>query len=62
MGMEDSDDTNFKMVMGVIDEYGALRDICNRLYIARNISLSVEGVEDCLKEIDNIFKDKDNFN
>jgi hypothetical protein len=60
--MEDDNTFDLDMVMDFIDQSDELRDICNRLYIARNISLSVEGVENCLKEIDNIFRDKDNFN
>lgn len=61
--MEDDNTLELEMVMDFIDQSDELRDIiCNRLYIARNISLSVEGVENCLKEIDNIFRDKDNFN
>jgi hypothetical protein len=61
--MEDDNTLELEMVMDFIDQSDELRDIiCNRLYIVRNISLSVEGVENCLKEIDNIFRDKDNFN
>ena len=60
--MEDDNTLELEMVMDFIDQAGGLQDICNRLYIARNISLSSEGVENCLKEIDNLFRDKDNFN
>jgi hypothetical protein len=60
--MEDDNTLELEMVMDFIDQAGELQDICNRLYIARNIALSSEGVEKCLKEIDNIFRDKDNFN
>ena len=60
--MEDDNTLELEMVMDFIDQSDELRDICNRLYIARNIALSVEGVENCLREIDNIFRDKDNFN
>ena len=38
-----------------------LFDICNRLYIARNISLSQESILDELKKIDCLFKN-DEYN
>jgi hypothetical protein len=60
--MEDENTIDLDVVMDFIDQAGELQDICNRLYIARNISLSSEGVENCWREIDNIFRDKDNFN
>jgi hypothetical protein len=60
--MEDENTIELETIMDFIDQAGELQDICNRLYIARNISLSSEGVENCLREIDNIFRDKDNFN
>lgn len=60
--MEDENTIELEMVMDFIDQADELRSICNRLYIARNIALSSKGVEECLKEIDNIFRDKDNFN
>lgn len=60
--MEDENTINSDELVDFIKQAAELRDICNRLYIARNIALSVEGVENCLKEIDNLFRDKDNFN
>lgn len=60
--MEDENTINLDGSVDFINQAVELRDICNRLYIARNIALSVEGVENCLREIDNIFRDKDNFN
>ena len=39
-----------------------LLEICNRIYIARNISLSEKSILECLQEIDNILSDKENFN
>ena len=39
-----------------------LKDICNKIYIARNITLNSEIIEECMGEIDKLFTDKDNFN
>jgi len=43
------------------DQLAILTDICNRIYIARNISMSPEGIMDSLKKIDKLFRDE-NFN
>lgn len=39
-----------------------LKAICNQIYIARNITLNTETIEEQLKKIDQLFRDKDNFN
>lgn len=39
-----------------------LKAICNQIYIARNITLKPETIEEQLKKIDELFRDKDNFN
>lgn len=39
-----------------------LKNICNKIYIARNISLSEEVIIDNLEKIDILFKEKSNFN
>jgi hypothetical protein len=39
-----------------------LKNLCNKIYIARNISMSSEGVEEQLKVIDTLFRDEENFN
>lgn len=39
-----------------------LKDICNRIYIARNITLSQDSVIDNLEKIDRLFRDRSNFN
>lgn len=39
-----------------------LKDICNRLYIARNIAMSQDFVVDNLEKIDKLFKDDKNYN
>ena len=36
-----------------------LKELCNKIYIARNISLSHEDVIRQLELIDNLFKDSD---
>jgi hypothetical protein len=36
-----------------------LKEICNKIYIARNISLDNEGVIEQLELIDNLFRDSD---
>lgn len=43
------------------DQLAILTDICNRIYIARNISMSADGIIDGLKMIDKLFRDE-NFN
>lgn len=50
-----------------IDNYDSLtqlmilKNICNKIYIARNISLSNESVIDNLEKIDKLFRDE-NYN
>lgn len=39
-----------------------LKDICNKIYIARNISMSEEQIIENLEKIDTLFKDKENYN
>lgn len=39
-----------------------LKNICNQIYIARNITLSNEKIVECLKKIDILFKDTENWN
>lgn len=51
-----------------IDKYNSinqlmiLKDICNSLYIARNIALSEESIVDSLEKIDKLFRDDENYN
>jgi hypothetical protein len=44
------------------DQLILLKEICNTIYIARNISLSEQTIIDQLKRLDQLFRDKDNFN
>jgi hypothetical protein len=39
-----------------------LKDICNRIYIARNISMSQESIIIELTMIDSLFREQKNFN
>ena len=39
-----------------------LKDICNRIHIARNITLSQDSVVDNLEKIDRLFRDDENWN
>jgi hypothetical protein len=39
-----------------------LKEICSKIYIARNISLSEDTIQEQLKRIDELFRDKDNYN
>lgn len=39
-----------------------LKAICNQIYIARNITMDSKTIEEQLKKIDELFRDKDNFN
>lgn len=45
-----------------INQLLILKAICNQIYIARNISMNSEKVEEQLKRIDSLFRDKDNYN
>jgi len=42
-----------------LDQLLILKDLCNKIYIARNISLDNEGVISQLELIDNLFKESD---
>jgi hypothetical protein len=50
-----------------IDKYDSLtqlmilKDICNRMYIARNITLSQDSIVDNLEKLDRLFRDE-NYN
>ena len=50
-----------------IDEYDSLTqlmiliDICNRMYIARNITMSQDSIVDNLEKLDILFRDE-NYN
>jgi hypothetical protein len=39
-----------------------LKDICNRIYISRNITMSQDSVIDNLEKIDKLFRDDENWN
>jgi len=39
-----------------------LKDICHKIYINRNISMSQENIIDNLEKIDILFRDRENFN
>lgn len=51
-----------------IDKYNSLtqlmilKDICNRIYISRNITMSQDSVIDNLEKIDKLFRDDENWN
>ena len=38
------------------------KDICNQIYIARNISLNQDSILDALKKIDILMRDKESNN
>lgn len=40
------------------DQLNILMLICNRIYIARNITISEDGVKEGLKMIDKLFRDE----
>jgi hypothetical protein len=39
-----------------------LKDICNRMYIARNITLSQDSIVDNLEKLDRLFRNDENWN
>ena len=39
-----------------------LKDVCNRIYIARNIAMSQDSIVDNLEKIDILFRDDENYN
>jgi len=51
-----------------IDKYDSLtqlmilKDICNRMYIARNITISQDSIVDNLEKLDILFRDDENWN
>jgi hypothetical protein len=45
-----------------LDQLLILKDLCNKIYIARNISLNNDDVIQQLELIDKLFKDQENFN
>lgn len=45
-----------------LEQLTILKDICNKIYIARNIALSQKSIIENLEKIDTLFRDKDNFN
>lgn len=40
------------------DQLNVLMVVCNKIYIARNITLSEDGVKEGLKMIDKLFRDE----
>ena len=44
-----------------LDQLMILKDICNRMYIARNITMSQDSMIDNLEKIDRLFRDE-NYN
>ena len=45
-----------------LDQLMILKDICNRMYIARNITLSQDSIVDNLEKLDILFRDNENWN
>ena len=51
-----------------VDKYDSLnqlmilKDICNSIYIARNITLSEKSIVENLEKIDRLFRDDENYN
>lgn len=48
--------------MDSLQQLMTLKEICNKIYIARNISLNHESVLEQLKEIDKLFREDENHN
>jgi hypothetical protein len=44
-----------------LDQLMILKDICNRMYIARNITMSQDSMIDNLEKLDRLFRDE-NYN
>jgi hypothetical protein len=44
------------------EQLAILKDICNKIYIARNISLSNVTIIENLEEIDRLFRDNEKYN
>jgi hypothetical protein len=45
-----------------LDQLMILTDICNRMYIARNITLSQDSIVDNLEKLDILFRNDENWN
>lgn len=44
------------------DQLMILKDLCHKIYIARNITLDQNVIMDNLKRIDILFRDTENYN
>lgn len=44
------------------EQLSVLMDLCGKIYIARNITLSEKDLVSYLKQIDLLFMDRENFN
>lgn len=58
----DKQDLKFITKYKPFDQLEILRDIGNRIYIARHISLSEEQMRENLEKIDMLFNCRENFN
>ena len=58
----DKKDLKFITEYKPLDQLEILRDIGNRIYIARHISLSEEQMRENLEKIDMLFNCRENFN
>jgi hypothetical protein len=47
---------------GSLEQLIILKDICHRIYIARNISMNQESILESMNKIDKLFVDKSNYN
>jgi len=52
---------NEDRIKAIIEENSRYKDLLYKIYIARNITLSEDGVKQCLTEIDNLFREE-NYN
>lgn len=45
-----------------LEQLTIMKDICNKIYIARNITMSSDTILEQMERIDVLFRDKSNFN
>lgn len=45
-----------------LDQWMILKDLCYKIYIARNITLDPQDIEENLRRIDKLFRDDENYN
>jgi len=46
-----------KRLKEILEENSLYKNILNRLYIARNVTLSEQEIQSCFKDVDSLFRE-----